>query len=26
VRNLGRCYNQYHCIHCGQINNVDSSD
>ena len=26
VRNLGRCYNQFKCIHCGKISNVDSSD
>jgi hypothetical protein len=26
VQNLGRCYNRYRCIHCGQLNNVDSSD
>jgi len=25
-KNLGRCYNQYKCIHCGKIHNVDSSD
>jgi DnaJ-class molecular chaperone len=24
--NLGRCYNRYECVHCGQINDVDSSD
>lgn len=24
--NLGRCYNQYTCIHCGKVENIDSSD
>lgn len=24
--NLGRCYNQYKCKHCGMIKKVDSSD
>lgn len=26
VQNLGRCYNQYKCVKCGQLDNVDSSD
>jgi hypothetical protein len=26
LQNLGRGYDQYNCIHCGQINAYDSSD
>jgi hypothetical protein len=26
TRNLGRCYNEYVCEHCGSVNQVDSSD
>jgi len=26
VKNLGNCYNRYECIHCGQQQDVDSSD
>jgi hypothetical protein len=26
VENRGRCLNRYQCQHCGQINDVDSSD
>jgi len=25
-RNVGRCLNEYKCIHCGKLNQVDSSD
>jgi len=25
-RNLGRCYNQYKCSHCGALSRVDSGD
>lgn len=24
--NTGRCLNMYQCIHCGQLNEIDSSD
>lgn len=26
VKNLGRCYNRYECIHCAAVSDVDSSD
>lgn len=26
AKNLGRCYNQYQCIHCQAVQNVDSGD
>jgi hypothetical protein len=26
TRNLGRCYNEYKCEHCGELNAVDSGD
>ena len=25
-RNIGRCYNEYTCIHCGMSYNIDSGD
>lgn len=26
TRNLGNCYNEYTCKHCGAVQNIDSSD
>lgn len=26
VQNVGRCYNKYTCVHCGDVYHIDSSD